>query len=211
MFDVDKILETLRTDPEAQKTAKTAGAGVAAGLAASMLMGRRGRKFLGKAAQLGALAAIGGLAYQAWRRRNGGDAFDADYGAAGGNTPFLPPAEDKEANLALGQALIRAMIAAAKADGKIDAAEKARIFERLEAMDLTSEEKAFVFDELAGPLDIEAVAAAARSPEQAAEVYAASLVAIEADGPQEAAYLERLAARLGLEDALVAEIHAVAG
>lgn len=103
------------------------------------------------------------------------------------------------------------MIAAAKSDGKIDAEEKAAIFERLNAMDLDGETKAFVFDELSAPLDINAVVAGADTPEHAAEIYAASLVAIEADTAAEKAYLQMLAARLELAPDLVAEIHAAAG
>jgi uncharacterized membrane protein YebE (DUF533 family) len=48
-------------------------------------------------------------------------------------------------------------------------------------------------------------------PGQAAEVYAASLLAIEVDSPAERAYLGLLAARLGLADELVASLHGAAG
>jgi len=103
------------------------------------------------------------------------------------------------------------MIAAAKADGKIDADEKARIFERLNSLNLDSDSKAFVFDELSAPLDINAVVAGADTPEHAAEIYAASLVAIEADTAAERAYLQMLAARLELDEAFVTEVHAAVG
>ncbi|MEM9170556.1 MAG: tellurite resistance TerB family protein [Pseudomonadota bacterium] len=212
MFDVDKILTALRTDPEAQKTAKTAGAGVAAGLAASMLMGKKGRKFMGNAAKLGALAAAGGLAYQAWRNREAGDGAapqtGGDWAPPPAESDYLPSGEGDRDDLA--RALVRAMIAAAKADGKIDHDERERIFARLNDMDLTADEKAFVFDELNAPLDLDAVAASAKSPAQAAEIYAASLVAIEADTVQETTYLNALAAKLRLDEGLVAEIHAAA-
>jgi uncharacterized membrane protein YebE (DUF533 family) len=107
----------------------------------------------------------------------------------------------------LGKTLVRAMIAAAKADGGIDATEKEAIFNRLETMQLSSEEKAWVFDELSSPLDINAVAARADTPEHAAEIYAASLVAITADTAAERMYLSALASKLNLPDTLVAEIH----
>jgi uncharacterized membrane protein YebE (DUF533 family) len=77
-------------------------------------------------------------------------------------------------------------------------------------MDLDGESKAFVFDELSAPLDINAVIAPAKTPEIAAEIYAASLVAIEADTPAERAYLQMLAARLELDPGLVEEIHRTA-
>ena len=229
MFDVNKIVNALQTDPNAQRTAMAGGGGFAAGLATSMLMGKSGRKMMGKAAKYGAVAAVGGLAYHAWnqhRRKQAGagqaqaaaqpaagaaPAVEADYDAAPETSPFLPAPADEAAQDALGKALVRAMIAAAKADGKIDAEEKAAIFERLNTLDLDGEAKAFVFDELSAPLDVNAVVAGADTPEHAAEIYAASLVAIEADTPAEKAYLQMLAARLELAPELVGEIHAAAG
>jgi uncharacterized membrane protein YebE (DUF533 family) len=212
VFNFDKIIEALQTDPKARSTAKTGAIAGAAGLAAGMLMGKTGRKMLGKATQYGALAALGGLAYHAWQRSQAktGTAAPADYGPAPADGTFLPPANDEAAQDALGQALVRAMIAAAKADGRIDADENRRIFERLEAMDLDPKSKAFVFDELSAPLNLDAVVAGADTPQHAAEIYAASLVAMEADTPAEKAYLQMLAARLGLEPALVDEMHRAA-
>lgn len=227
MFDVNRIFDALQNDPNARRTAMVGGGGVAAGLAASMLMGKRGRKMMGKTAKYGALAAIGGLAYHAWQKRSQKpgagqvaqqpassaaqtppfNALDDDYQAAPERSAFLPAPSDEAANDALGKALVRAMIAAAKADGKIDADEKQAIFKRLSSMDLDSEAKAFVFDELSSPLDINAVVAPAATPEIAAEIYAASLVAMEADTPAEKAYLQMLAARLELDPGLVEEIH----
>jgi uncharacterized membrane protein YebE (DUF533 family) len=222
MFDVNKILTALQTDPNAQRTALAGGGGLAAGFAASMLMGKSGRKMMGKAAKYGAVAAVGGLAYHAWRRSQdakagasaapgAAPAIEGDYDAAQASPAFLPAPSDEAAHDALGKALVRAMIAAAKADGKIDAEEKAAIFERLNTMGLDSEAKAFVFDELSAPLDINAVIASADTPEHGAEIYAASLVAIEADTAAEKAYLQMLAARLELAPELVTEIHTAAG
>jgi len=201
MFDIDKIVTALKTDPNMQRTA---GAGVA-GLAAGVLLGGGGVK---KIAKYGALAAIGGLAYTAWQNsRQNSAASDVETPPEG---PFMPARDDEAAQDALGKALVRAMIAAAKADGRIDADERERIFQRLEDMNLSAHEKAFVFDELSTPLDIEAVVRGADTPEHAAEIYAASLVAIEADTATERAYLGTLAGRLSLPDALVAEIHKAA-
>lgn len=196
MFNLDQIVKALQTDPNMQKTAMTGAAGLAAGL----LLGKGG---FGKLAKLGAAAAVGGLAYSAWQKYQQGQGGPAPQPDA-----FHPSAEaDKEQ---LGKTLVRAMIAAAKADGRIDAEEKEKIFAKLETMPLSAEEKAFVFDELAGPLDINAVAARADTPEHAAEIYAASLVAMTPDTAAERAYLEALAQKLKLPPALVSEIHAAA-
>ena len=63
---------------------------------------------------------------------------------------------------------------------------------------------------MCAPLDLDAIVKGASQPEVAVEVYAASLLAIDPDHPAEKAYLQMLAARLGLADELVAEIHRTA-
>lgn len=202
MFDFNKIVDALKTDPNMQRTA---GAG-AAGLAAGMLLSGG----LGGLVKAGALAAVGGLAYSAWQKHQQGGNADVPLEVPPPG-PFMPASDDEAGQEALGKALVRAMIAAAKADGRIDAEEKERIFKRLEDMNLSPEEKAFVFDELASPLDIDAVVAGADTPEHAAEIYAASLVAITADTASERAYLVTLSHKLGLDPGLVRQIHATAG
>ena len=121
-------------------------------------------------------------------------------------TPFQPasPADEQ----AVSRALLTAMIAAAKADGHIDAAEQARIFGEMDRHALEADDKAFLMDALRAPLDVEAVARLARTPEEAAEIYAASLMAIDVDTPQERAYLDHLARRLGLDPGLVRHLDA---
>ncbi|MCW5720158.1 MAG: tellurite resistance TerB family protein [Devosia sp.] len=206
MFNIDQILKSLQTDPNAKRTAVTGAAGLAAGL---LLSGGKPGKLLGNAAKIGAMAAVGGLAYQAWQNYQQGQSGGS--GAASAQDAFIPSSGNEQAHEELGKTLVRAMIAAAKADGRIDAAEKDAIFEKLKTMPLSAEEKAWVFDELSSPLDINAVVARADTPEHAAEIYAASLVAISADTPAEQAYLEALADKLKLAPALVAEIHKAAG
>jgi uncharacterized membrane protein YebE (DUF533 family) len=200
MFNIDQILNTLKTDQGAQRNAMSG----AAGLAAGMLLGRGG---LGDLAKIGAIAAVGGLAYNAWKNHQAqqGDTAPVD------RDRFIPPAQAGYQQEELSKTLVRAMIAATKADGQIDAAEKDAIFKKLEAMPLGAEEKAFVFDELSSPLDINSVVARADSAEHGAEIYAASLVAITADTAAERAYLDALAYKLRLDPGLVAEIHKAAG
>jgi uncharacterized membrane protein YebE (DUF533 family) len=203
MFNIDQILKALQTDPNTQRTALTGAAGVAAGM---LLGGGNPGKLLGNAVKIGAVAAVGGLAYKAWQNHQ-----NNQMGTAAPQDAFIPPAADDQAQEQLGKTLVRAMIAAAKADGKIDGDEKEAIFTKLETMSLSAEEKAWVFDELSSPLDINAVVARADTPEHASEIYAASLVAISADTASERAYLDALATKLKLDPGLVAEIHKVAG
>lgn len=206
MFNFDQILKSLQTDQNMQRTAMSGAAGLAAGM---LLSGGKPGKLLKGAVKAGALAAVGGLAYKAWQNHQ-----QSQSGAASApvrEDAFIPAPSDTTAQEELGKTLVRAMIAAAKADGRIDADEKEAIFEKLKSMPLSAEEKAWVFDELSTPLDINAVVTRADTPEHAAEIYAASLVAITADTVTEQAYLEALAAKLKLDPALVAEIHRQAG
>lgn len=110
------------------------------------------------------------------------------------------------------QTIVRAMINAAKADGQIDEAEVQKIIGRLDDNGLTEEEKNFFLVEARKPMDLQGIIAeAAVSQELAAEVYAASLLAIEVDTPAEQQYLQQLAEGLGLPAEAVAHIHATLG
>ena len=92
MFDVNKIITALQTDPNAQRTALAGGGGLAAGFAASMLMGKKGRKMMGTAAKYGAVAAIGGIAYHAWQKsQQNKQGQGAAPSAAAPRTPLSPP------------------------------------------------------------------------------------------------------------------------
>lgn len=206
MFNIDSIVKALQTDPNVQRTAVTGAAGLAAGM---LLSGGGLGKLVGNVAKAGAVAAIGGLAYSAWQKHQQNQQGGAQ--SAPERDAFMPPAGAVEEQEQLGKTLVRAMIAAAKADGQIDAEEKQAIFAKLQTMPLSAEEKAFVFDELSSPLDINAVVARADTPAHAAEIYAASLVAMKPDTPTERDYLEALAFKLRLDPGLVAEIHREAG
>lgn len=189
-----------------------AGGGALAGGLAALLLGS---KTGGEALKLGGMAAVGALAYKAYNDWRGGKKAAAPQEAARqpsvpmlpapSGTPFNPATEFGQQNLA--RHLLRAMIAAAKSDGHVDAEEQARIFAEMDKLPLAVDDKAFVMDELRAKLDIDAVAGAATSPEMAAEIYAASLLAINVDNAAERGYLAMLAARLKLDDALVAHLH----
>jgi uncharacterized membrane protein YebE (DUF533 family) len=205
MFNIDGIVKALQSDQALQKNLMSGAAGMAAGM---LLSGGGLGKMVGNVAKAGAVAAVGGLAWSAWQNYQKNQPGTAP---ASTQDAFVPPPQASYQQEELGKTLVRAMISAAKADGQIDAEEKDRIFNRLESMPLSSEEKAFVFDELSSPLDIDAVVARADTPEHAAEIYAASLVAMKPDTPTERAYLEALSFKLKLDPALVVEIHKTAG
>lgn len=186
------LIDRVKSDDQSKNTAMAAGAAGALGaLLLSGVMGKFGRKV----ATLGGVAALGTLAYQAWQKHGG----STDEGK------FLP--SNAEQKTAFGKANLQAIINAMKADGKIDDAEKAKLYEKLQNAGLSDEEKAFLLDELQKPIDTGAIVAAATTPELALSLYAASLVAINPDGAAEKAYLADLAVKLNLAPELVADVH----
>ncbi len=123
-------------------------------------------------------------------------------GAMTGGTPVNAMMEENA------RLMIRAMIQAAKADGEIDADERRKIMDHLG--DASDEEIAFVEAELDRPLDPAGLAQAA-GMSMREQVYATSLMAIRVDSPAEQAYLDGLAAALGLDDPTRARLHAAMG
>ena len=119
---------------------------------------------------------------------------------------FLPATAPARDGKPFELALVMAMIGAANADGHIDAEEQRTIFDRVGELPLDAEDKAFVFDALGSPPSLQDVAALADGPEQAAELYLASRLAIDPDHPGEQAYLEALASRLSLPADLVTHL-----
>jgi uncharacterized membrane protein YebE (DUF533 family) len=206
MFDPTSLLDQFlgakgsdgRRAGPSQDTMRGLGAGVLGGL---LLGSRKGRR-------LGGTAVLAGLAYKAYQDWQAKKGAAPSGGSSAAGTPFLPT--DAGAQSALSLSILRAMIAAAKADGHVDAAEQQRIFAKLDEAGMDNEAKAFIVDELRKPLDIDAVVRSATSPEVAAELYAASVVAIDPDDPGEKAYLDMLAARLKLEPGLRAQIESAA-
>lgn len=95
--------------------------------------------------------------------------------------------------------LVKAMINAAKADGAIDQTELQKIIGKFEEDGLTQDDKNFFMSESTRPLDIDGVIASAGGrPDIGAQIYAASLLAIEVDTLAEKQYMEKLAAGLRL-------------
>ena len=174
-----------------------AGGAVAGGLLGLLLGG--GRRHGGGLLGYGGAAALGALALQAYQNYQrqqagaGGTLRPQDVGALA--LPHEQPAADGSP---FQLALVRAMVGAAKADGHIDATEQRRLFAEVERLGLDADAKAYIFDLLTQDVDLYDLASAATTPEQRAELYLAARLAIDADEPGERAYLDALAARLGL-------------
>jgi uncharacterized membrane protein YebE (DUF533 family) len=115
--------------------------------------------------------------------------------------PEAPAAEEAEALL-----LIRAMIAAAVADGVTDAAERAAIAAQLDAAGLDVRERDFVLADFERPMTPEALAREAGDPMLAAQLYAAAVAASGEVSAGERAFLDRFAKALRLDKAAAAAI-----
>jgi uncharacterized membrane protein YebE (DUF533 family) len=175
------------------------------GVTSGVLAGLPGGKMRG-AIGAGGLAVLGMLAMKALR------ANQAASGAAAApalEAELMPP----EQAVAEGTALLvlRAMIEAAKADGRVDATERQRIVAKAQEGGVDGEAAAFLQQELERPADPDSLATGVRDPIIAAQVYAASLLAIQVDTPAEHMYLRSLAGKLGLEPAVVAQLHSALG
>lgn len=202
----------------------------AGGAAAGILFTETGRDLAGAAVKYGGIAAIGALALHAWQRSQAGAPAAADNGTAAANSApggFLPPqlstpqplppviearavetlpvetpvAAESHAKLLLG-----AMINAAKADGNVDAEEQSLILGHADKLNLSDDERNFLFQELSKPFDMEPIVRGATTPELAAEIYAVSRIAVGAASPAENSYLHVLAGRLKLPQAVTGQI-----
>ena len=111
--------------------------------------------------------------------------------------PPDPPQPDTKSQKAV--LLIRAMIAAANADGVIDPRERDRILKRLKAIDLSPEEKTFITREFQTPATLDAIAGQVDDRQLAMQVYAVSLLAITVDTDSEHRYMRHLAQKLSLD------------
>ncbi|MGL4406344.1 MAG: tellurite resistance TerB family protein, partial [Notoacmeibacter sp.] len=104
--------------------------------------------------------------------------------------------------------LVRIMIDAARADGHIDEAERAAILGKLKTSGLNEEVQSFIDNEISNPVDLDGLVASAETEEQKVELYTAARLTISPDTRAERGFLDMLAGRLNLPDALVDHIDA---
>lgn len=200
--------------------------GGAAGGALGLLLGsKRGRSVGGKALKYGSVAAVGALAWKLYQDHQAKQqAQQAPQGMPPGrpmtgSVPvpgYVPPAVQPGGFAALpapqmelhAQAMLKAMIAAAKSDGHLDARERELLQGEMARLNADAETRAWFEAELAKPVEPAEVAAAVTSPEMAAEVYLASLLVVDETTTMERAYLDELARRLRLDPGLKADLEA---
>lgn len=172
------------------------------GLPSEQLRGMRDQ-FLGQADNAASAAGLGGL----MSALGGGLAGGAEQSSAmiDAMTGTSAASDAMESNAKL---MIRAMIQAAKADGEIDAEERAKIMEHLDGA--SAEERAFIEAELGAPVDPMALARDT-GEQMGAQIYAAALMTMRVDKVSEIDYLNKLAEGLGLSNETRARVHAAMG
>ena len=182
---------------------------VLGGLGGLLLGTKTGREFAGDAVQLGAAALIGGLAYKAYQNYKSGQPMVATGGpvaAAPAGTGFEPQAMSNDTAVRI----LRAMIAASAADGRIDERESEKILSTFRQSGADREAEAFLTREIQSPATAAILAEGVRSETEAIEVYTAARIAIDPDTPAEQNFLADLAGRLRIAPALAAQIDTAA-
>lgn len=213
-MDLNKIMGALGSSGVAGGLA----GGVAGGALTSALLSKKGKKHAKNLLAAGGLAAVGGLAWKAYKNYQNNPSASTTgptpSASAQGNGESAPAAwpqlEEQDFDISdactegsTGLLLIRAMITAAMADGHMDGEERSAILSKMDSLGLDADEKALVVDELLHPKSVDDIVRAVVSQESAIEVYAASVLAIDERRPEAAAYLDNLAQRLSLPPLLI--------
>ena len=178
-----------------QTMMKEVGAGAAAAGVLALLLGTgAGRRLTGTAVKVGSLAALSGLAYkmyEQWQATQAGTAQAAE--PAQLNAPVAPKASM--------EVLLKAMIAAAKADGHVDATELDKIRSQLKEIDPEGKANDLIMQELVKPLDAKGIAALANGDMAVAtEIYLISAAIIDQSSDAEKVYLNDLRVALQLPE-----------
>lgn len=177
------------------------GGALAAGTIGVLMGSKKARKMGGTALKYGGLAALGLVAYKAFStwQQNSASAPQVSQPRTVDRVPAL------EAEFH-GKAVLRAIIAAAKADGHIDDRERQLIDQSIAQLTSDQELQTWVDQELRKPMDPAEIATSATTPEIAAEMYLASLLMVDEENFMERAYLDELARQMNLDPSFKLEL-----
>lgn len=143
-----------------------------------------------------ALASLGMMAFQAYQSWQRSQAAAPQQALRTVDQLSGPEAEDHS------HAVLRALIAAAKADGRIDQQEEQLIYAEIKRHTSDPQLQQWLDEEVSKPLDAAEVAQSAQDPAMAAEMYLASVMLVDDQQPGERAYLDELASALQLDPTL---------
>lgn len=176
----------------------SAGGGGLGGLLGGLL-GGGGSAGQGRSAggtNYAALASLGMMAFQAYQSWQRSQAAAPQQALRTVDQLAGPEAEDHS------HAILRALIAAAKADGRIDEQEEQLIYAEIKRQTSDPQLQQWLDEEVSKPLDAAEVAQSARDPAMAAEMYLASVMLVDDQQDAERAYLDELASALQLDPTL---------
>ena len=176
---------------------KSLGTGALGGGLVGMLMGSKKSRKLGKkvgknALKIGGAAALGLLAYKVYNNYQSSEKTEQNQ--FNENDPIHH------------ELILKAMIAAAKADGHVDSEEMSKIQSTLEQAGAEAQLQSLIHSELSKPLDPSEIASLAQTPQQASEIYLASLIVVDEENFMEKAYLGELAKQLKLDSEIVYQL-----
>ena len=177
------------------------------GGALGLLLGsKRGRKMGGKALKYGALAGVGVLAWKAYQNHQN----NAQQGAVPQSAP-LPQGQPLEQLQGLDQErrgleILQAMIIAARADGNVDANERALLTQEISKLGPDDELHSWIQEQFDAPLDPTVLANSSDCPQARREIYLVSAAIIDEQNPMERAWLDQLATALELDRAMTQEL-----
>jgi uncharacterized membrane protein YebE (DUF533 family) len=185
----------------------------ALGAIAGALLGGGSKSIKGAAAG-GALAILGSIALQALRNAGSqtkdGPKLDSSTRLSAGLRQPENPQEEAQLH-SVAALIVKAMINAAKADGRVDEKEIQRIVGNAQNDGIAPGAQQLLESELRKPMDTDGIVRAVSSAQVAAQVYAASLMAIDLDTADEKNYLAELARKLGLDSSAVRNLHSAVG
>ncbi|WP_079228818.1 tellurite resistance TerB family protein [Pseudomonas putida] len=142
------------------------------------------------------LASLGMMAFQAYQSWQRSQAAAPQQAVRTVDQLSGPEAEDHS------HAILRALIAAAKADGRIDEQEEQLIYAEIKRQTNDPQLQQWLDEEVSKPLDAAEVARSAKDPAMAAEMYLASVMLVDDQQDAERAYLDELASALQIDPTL---------
>jgi len=143
-----------------------------------------------------ALASLGMMAFQAYQSWQRSQAAAPQQAMRTVDQLSGPEAEGHS------HAILRALIAAAKADGRIDEQEEQLIYAEIKRHTSDPQLQQWLDDEVSKPLDAAEVAESAQDPAMAADRYLASVMLVDDQQAAERAYLDELASALQIDPTL---------
>jgi uncharacterized membrane protein YebE (DUF533 family) len=171
------------------------GGGLGGALGGALGGGGRSRSGGTNYAALASLGMMAFQAYQAWQRSQ-----------ASAAPQQIPQTADLLAGPQIEEhshAVLRALIAAAKADGEIDPREQQMIDEQIGNCTDDRQLQQWFADEISKPLDVNEVAQAAKGDKAvAAEMYLLSVILVDDQQDAERRYLDEFAAALNIDPGL---------